>query len=133
MTDKINRKRFFKILLYLTSIPVLFLLNRMWKDQKRYGSGNQKLKISSDIPQGLSISGPVIINKVTDDIKIYSSKCTHLGCRITKIENNEIVCPCHGSRYNSDGEPVKGPSIKPLETLKFNIDKESNEIIINLV
>jgi len=132
MKEKINRKGFFKWTLYFLTIPLLFLINRMLKDQKLYGSQHLSYKLPNDIPFGLSISGPVIINKTDETFKIYSSKCTHLGCQISSIENNELVCPCHGSRYNADGKPVKGPSIKALKELSFKTDKISHEIIIDL-
>jgi len=38
-------------------------------------------------------------------------RCTHLGCR-TKVNTVEgtIDCPCHGSRFASDGRPLYGPA-----------------------
>src|SRR5215469_3007821 len=36
--------------------------------------------------------------------------CTHLGCLTAwKPELNLIACPCHGSRFNTDGVKVAGP------------------------
>lgn len=44
-----------------------------------------------------------------------SAICTHLGC-ITqwKPEDNLIECPCHGSKFKSDGTKVAGPAPQPL-------------------
>lgn len=38
-------------------------------------------------------------------------RCTHLGCR-TQFNDVEGVldCPCHGSRFSDDGEPLYGPA-----------------------
>lgn len=104
----------------------------MIKDHKRFGIANRELRHINDIPNGLSIQDEVIFFKKENALKIYSSRCTHLGCKINAIEENELVCPCHGSRYNSKGEPVKGPSVKNLKQLSFEIDKSTNELVIQL-
>src|SRR5215467_6487129 len=45
--------------------------------------------------------------------------CTHLGCLTAwKPELNLIACPCHGSRFNTDGIKVAGPAPQPLPWLK---------------
>lgn len=102
----------------------------MVKDHKRFGSTTRELRLKNNIPSGLSISNEVVFYKTNSDLKVYSARCTHLGCKINHIEGDEIVCPCHGSRYNNNGEPIKGPSVKKLKELDFEI--EQDEIIINL-
>ena len=44
-----------------------------------------------------------------------SAVCTHLGC-ITqwKPEADLIACPCHGSKFKSDGTKIEGPAPRPL-------------------
>jgi Rieske Fe-S protein len=45
--------------------------------------------------------------------------CTHLGCLTAwKPEWNLIACPCHGSRFNTDGIKVAGPAPQPLPWFK---------------
>ena len=36
--------------------------------------------------------------------------CTHEGCTITGADGDIYVCPCHGSRYNRNGQVVAGPA-----------------------
>lgn len=46
---------------------------------------------------------------------IVKNKCPHMGCSL--IFNNEEKtwdCPCHGSRYDIDGNVIKGPSNKNI-------------------
>jgi cytochrome b6-f complex iron-sulfur subunit len=45
--------------------------------------------------------------------------CTHLGCLTAwKPELGIIACPCHGSKFNRDGEKIEGPAPKPLPWLR---------------
>lgn len=42
--------------------------------------------------------------------------CTHLGCTFPWNPNdNQFQCPCHGSRYDSQGRVVRGPAPLPLK------------------
>ena len=45
-----------------------------------------------------------------------SRKCTHLGCRLHYKEKEDILeCPCHQSRFTTDGAVINGPSQKQLQ------------------
>jgi cytochrome b6-f complex iron-sulfur subunit len=44
-----------------------------------------------------------------------TNTCTHLGCQPGLDQTNRVlVCPCHGSRFDFQGLPKKGPAIRPL-------------------
>jgi len=43
------------------------------------------------------------------------ASCTHLGCEVSyELEKDQWLCPCHGSRYSRDGQPIQGPAVSPL-------------------
>jgi glycine/D-amino acid oxidase-like deaminating enzyme/nitrite reductase/ring-hydroxylating ferredoxin subunit len=44
-----------------------------------------------------------------------SLRCTHLGCLLRfNAAETSWDCPCHGSRYNVDGDVLEGPAVQPL-------------------
>ena len=58
----------------------------------------------------------VYIVRMAAGFYAVSAVCTHLGC-ITqwKPEANQIQCPCHGSKFQSDGVKVEGPAPRSLD------------------
>jgi len=61
-----------------------------------------------------------------------SAVCIHLGCITNwKSEPGIIACPCHGSKYNKNGEVIDGPAPKPLLKFEMNLD-EKRQIIVDM-
>lgn len=48
------------------------------------------------------------------DFIALSSVCTHLKCTVA-LEGQRMVCPCHGSTFDRQGEVVVGPAESPLD------------------
>jgi Rieske Fe-S protein len=48
-------------------------------------------------------------------LHLRSAVCTHANC-IVHWNSFETCwdCPCHGSHFSVDGEPINGPAIYPL-------------------
>lgn len=60
-------------------------------------------------------------------IYALSAVCTHLGC-ITRFlsEESAIACPCHGSRFDLEGNVIHGPAPRPLPWLEVQTDPAGN-------
>jgi cytochrome b6-f complex iron-sulfur subunit len=54
--------------------------------------------------------------KTDDDIVALSEVCTHLGCRVPYIdENDRFECPCHGSKFTREGNYIEGPAPRGMD------------------
>ncbi len=91
---------------------LLFLKPRTTYGQpNRFGIGRPE-----DFPSGVRMAmDPRRICIVRDGNKIaaISTTCTHLGCIVAPSETG-FSCPCHGSRYDTDGNVTGGPAPKAL-------------------
>lgn len=55
--------------------------------------------------------------------------CTHLGCTVQPRDGGGFECPCHGSRYASDGSVTTGPATSPLPTLQVEITPDQKVVL----
>ena len=53
-----------------------------------------------------------------------SSTCTHLGCVVAQVEGEGFACPCHGSRFSTDGSVVGGPAPAALPWLEIALSPD---------
>ena len=91
-------------------------------------------KIKKDNGAIIKFDGNTIGVYKDSDGNIYAVNptCTHLGCLLTWNNLDKTWdCPCHGSRFNYDGENLYEPAIKGLEKIGKNIDLfEKYDIIL---
>lgn len=51
-----------------------------------------------------------------------SAICTHLHCIVNWNElTKRFECPCHGAKFNEEGEVLEGPPPRPLDLHKLEI------------
>ncbi len=76
-------------------------------------AGNYHLDSMTTIPEV-----PAVLIRGDNGFTALSLICTHLGCTV-KVQPDGFACPCHGSRFNSNGYPVQGPAAAPLKKLRL--------------
>lgn len=60
----------------------------------------------------------------------YSLICTHQGCAAAVQDGTQIVCPCHGSRFDANGNVINGPAARPLPALTTSYDPATDVLTV---
>jgi len=64
-------------------------------------------------------------------VRAINAICSHRKCIVEyKSGDKQIVCPCHGSKFDLDGRVITGPAEKPLQTYESTFDGE--RIVISM-
>lgn len=65
----------------------------------------------------------VILQPAPGRFVALSAVCTHLGCVVQWLpDKKEFLCPCHGGRFNAEGQVLGGPPPKPLALLPLTLE-----------
>jgi Rieske Fe-S protein len=98
--------------------------------------GNVQAGTVAELPTG-SVhpigSLPVCIGRDTDGIYAMTLTCTHAGCNMAQdgvVAESGITCICHGSRFDADGNVVRGPARDPLQHFGVTADATGNLTIL---
>lgn len=63
------------------------------------------------------------------DFIAMSSICTHLGCRVRWVADQEIfLSPCHNGKFDRDGKVISGPPPRPLD--RYEVKVENDQLLI---
>lgn len=72
-------------------------------------------------------SGVIVACIATNSYVALSQACTHQGCTVT-YSSNSFNCPCHGGRYDTNGNVTAGPPPSPLK--KYTVTKNGNILTV---
>jgi Rieske Fe-S protein len=74
----------------------------------------------SDLAVGtLNVVGsePICIGRDPSGIYAMTLTCTHAGCDMGQhgsVSAQGVICGCHGSEFDPNGDVVRGPATQPL-------------------
>jgi Rieske Fe-S protein len=77
-----------------------------------------------NIKEGITYiqSSQLFIYKNQHSIDILDAHCTHMGCILSYDETQQqFKCPCHKSKFDSDGTRLSGPAKRNLDKIEFKI------------
>lgn len=89
-------------------------------------------------PNGFQVFGDVggqqanviVIHTGTDSYRAFTSICTHEACPVGSFDGQRIVCPCHGSEYDTSGRNVAGPAPRPLAEYRVALDATRSTLTV---
>lgn len=70
----------------------------------------------------------VAVNTGGSTIRAFTSICTHEGCDVDQFQGGRMVCPCHGSQYDTSGNVVQGPATGALK--EYPVTRTGNTVTI---
>jgi len=76
-----------------------------------------------DFPAGSRVTletRRICILREGNKLAAVSTTCTHLGC-IVGLSDTGFACPCHGSRFDQDGNVTGGPAPRALPWYKVTL------------
>jgi nitrite reductase/ring-hydroxylating ferredoxin subunit len=98
------------------------------------GSGSGRAAVAaSAVPVGggtiLKDTEVVVTQPAKGHFKAFSAICTHQGCLVGTVQDGQIICPCHGSRFSiTTGKPLSGPAPTPLPPKKVSVQGGDVEV-----
>jgi len=129
--SKFNRRSFIQLAVIGIGISFTLLWSKLLNSHSRFLEMKKHI-LPFDKNKKVSFFEDVIVINKEKETSVFSSHCTHLGCTISSIENDMLVCPCHGSRFNLEGKPTKGPAFKSLEKIQAELSEDKQFIHLKI-
>lgn len=64
---------------------------------------------------------PVVLRREGDEVTARSGVCPHGGCAV-RLEVDNLLCPCHNSKFEFDGTFISGPAGEDLHPTDVHVD-----------
>lgn len=99
--------------------PVLYETSQIFEAGKVKDFNNGKVK---NIQMG---EKKISLIKENDKLYALVRTCTHMGCIPNfNTSENAFVCPCHGSKFDIQGNVLRGPAPEPLYRASLAVNKK---------
>jgi cytochrome b6-f complex iron-sulfur subunit len=78
----------------------------------------------------LVANGQFVLVHAQSGFSAINTSCTHLGCRLTAGMDG-FTCPCHGSRFDLNGNVLNGPAVNALDSQSLE-PTENGHLILQI-
>lgn len=80
--------------------------------------------------QPLGLPDPIyVLATATGEYRAVSPICTHRGCTVD-VNGARLVCPCHGSTYDREGQVLRGPAERALT--RYTVSRDGDALVVEL-
>lgn len=114
------------------TIPGVTVLTACGEEEQGGGSAGPVRVPVADVPEGGGVvQGQVVVTQPEPGTyEAYDATCPHQGCAVNEVTEQEIICPCHGSAFDTaDGAVVQGPATSGLTPKKATV--EGDEVVVS--
>ena len=74
----------------------------------------------------------IVLHPDEKNYKAFENKCTHMGGQVSyRPKDGFMQCALHGSRFDTEGNVVKGPAAKPLTEFRTSLDKDQLTVYLS--
>lgn len=87
----------------------------------------QALVTATNGPGGAPV---LVVREAAGTFRALSMVCTHEGCSLNDPSGGEMFCPCHGSRFDLQGNVLRGPANRSLAVLSNSFDATTDKLTI---
>jgi cytochrome b6-f complex iron-sulfur subunit/menaquinol-cytochrome c reductase iron-sulfur subunit len=94
----------------------------------------KRLRVVADQRDAFTVTkneelGSVWLLRDGDKVHALSATCPHLGCSIDlNADHKSFGCPCHTSRFKTDGSFESGPSPRAMDALETRVVGDAVEV-----
>ena len=68
---------------------------------------------------------PTIVVNTPNGYIAYNAVCPHLGCVVEwEGSTQNLICPCHGGKFGTDGSVLGGPIPGPLTAVELSVSDD---------
>ena len=85
-----------------------------------------EVMVGSGMKYKISDALTVLVKRpALDTFRAFNATCTHAGCIVTGVREDQIACGCHGARFDTDtGQPQSGPAKSALGKIMIEVRGE---------
>lgn len=130
--EKISRRNFFSLVGFgvmwttlMGSAVVMFKF--LFPNVLNEPLSTFKVGIPSDFPVGSSHffeERKVFLFHDVNGFYTFSAVCPHLGCLVTRPPQGGFFCPCHGSVFDDNGNVLKKPAVRRLDSFRVSLTRD---------